>query len=733
MFRNRIFLEWLGALFVGCLLAGWAASVELTQRFDFQLQDLATSFVVGDADPDIALVTIDDASLAQVGSWPWPRDRHGRIVDQLSSSGARAIVLDVLFLEPTSPEQDTALIEAMERFGAVYLPHTFMPARNAQSGIEGMFPAEKLAEVAAAIGHVALDFDPDGAVRRVELLKRGSDPNGGDASFPHLTLQTFRSLTGNEPEVLEQFDSEFPRPIVPLRKVGSYSEVRASQVLRGEVPSSFFAGKTVFVGATAQGLGDTYPVPWSAGSAMSGVEIQANLYDNLKHGLFVQPVSKPVTILFSVLAVVILFVGFRLLSPGRLPAFFIAMLAGILAISLLLPGVTGHWSPPGAALLALLVSYPLWSWRRLSGVVAFLSRESGNLRNIGQTERVEMDGFDEIDREENRLENLVSLVRDRFRFIQTVIREIPDPIVVFDKDGRSALFNERAIGLFGEAQQDLTFQDLVSANRGRFDKDKRELAMEGGRIFTVARASLELTSGDAPSEIVQFHDITAIRNAERERREMLEFLSHDMRSPQVAIIGMAKDAGTPGRDDDRMARISEQAERTLKLADDFVQIARMAEAPLKQEEFDLAGLAEEAADRAHFMAKRFSITLQRAMPEEPTYVIGDPSLVARVIDNLLSNALKFSPEGSEVTLSVVRSPQDAGKIRLEISDQGPGLPPERARDPFRRFGPGDSSKGPSAGLGLAFVAEAARKHAAELAVESEPGQGACFRLDFPAA
>lgn len=723
MFRNRLLLEWLGVLLLGCLFAWWASATKVTERIDFQLQDIATTLMVGERDPSIVIVKVDDASLARAGKWPWPRERQAQLIDRIADTGPDKIVYDVLLLEPATATGDAAMANSIDQAGNVFLPHSFVAAQNAQSGIEPLMPIPPFAEVAAGIGHVALDFETDGAVRRIELLKPAQS-----GTFPHLTLVAHGE--GALAPAANDMIAQETRPIVPLREVHGYPEVHASDVLDGTVPPAFLSGKTVFVGATAQGLGDTYPVASLAGGAMSGVEIQANLFDNLGQGRFVIPVQPALAHLLSVLAVIVLFIGFRGLRPNQLLGFTILLAFAILGTAILLPLLSGLWFPPGAALAAIALSYPLWGWRRLASVVDFLSRESTNLRHIGETERIDASGFDEVDRQSNRLGSLVSLVRDRFDFIRSVIRNVPDPIVVFDRNGRSILFNEQALQLFGEGEEGLALQDLIGTNKGTIDQASGELAIGEGRVFTIARAPLELSSGDAPSEIVQFHEVTALRAAERERREMLEFLSHDMRSPQVAIIGMADDKATAQADQDRLERIKHQAERTLKLADDFVQIARMAEAPLRREEFDLAGLAEEAADRSHFLAQRYGIELIRQIPEEPAFVWGDPSLVARVIDNLLSNAIKFSPEGSQVTLSVRASPADRRKVRLQIADQGPGLPPERVNNPFRRFGSRDESRGASAGLGLAFVAEAARKHEADLKVVSEPGRGACFRLDF---
>jgi signal transduction histidine kinase len=262
-----------------------------------------------------------------------------------------------------------------------------------------------------------------------------------------------------------------------------------------------------------------------------------------------------------------------------------------------------------------------------------------------------------------------------------------------------------------------------------------------GRHFAISHSAAANDGELNGIRVAVLQDVTEARLAEAERRQMLEFLSHDMRAPQVAIISLAGLDGLADDAGDRLHRIRNHARRTLHLADTFVQLARLAEAPLSRDTIDGTMLIDEALDRAHGAAKAGTIKLSFTPPDEPLLLIGDGQVLSRVLDNLIGNAIRYCPAGSEVVLSAARQPGDADKVRLEISDDGPGLPEHRRADPFQRFGNrsparGDQAQGDQAGsvgLGLAFVAEAVKRHHGTVVCHIEPNHGTRFSITLPAA
>lgn len=721
MLRSRLFLEWCAILLFSAGLAWWAAASGAMARLDLPLLDLASTARAAPASDDIVIAAIDERSLAQEGAWPWDRRRLAALVDRLAGAGARVIVLDILLTEPTSPEADAALAGAMARAGNVALPHGFIPAVDRAEGFVAEPPLAALAAAARVTGHVVAEPDSDGAVRHVPLLV-----DAGARRHAHLQLEVHRWLEGNEAAALSHGGPLVARAL-PYRPAGSFRTVPAASVLAGEVPAGFLRGRIVIVGATAAGLGDILPVPAAAGSVMPGAEIQANVLQALAGDEFVRPLSPALLQWLSVLPVLLLFLAFWRLRPLACLLLALALVVAAGLGSLLLAGLGGLWIAPGAAILALVVAYPLWGWRRLAAVSNFLTSESLRLvSSVGEAPVASVGGFDNVARQVSRLHWLVDEMTGRRDFLTRVIEAAPDAICVFAGEGQLQLMNQRARALFGEDTPGLSFRDLVHSSGGGLSADGRELTFADGTCFTVAESG----PGAGGIRVVVLSDITEARRAEEDRRQMLEFLSHDMRSPQVAILGLSEERPGSPAPAERLARIRGHASRTLKLADDFVQLSRLAEVPLEREDVDLAMLAEEAMDSAWFAAREKGIELVRDLPDEPAWVHADGQVLLRAIDNLISNAIRYGPSGSRVTIGVAA--QD-GRVRLSIADQGPGLPPARWEDPFRRFGAREKAAGGGgAGLGLAFVREAVERHGGAIACDTGGEGGTTFVIEVAA-
>lgn len=718
MVVRRLLVEWIILLCCGIALAFFLARGEVTNRFDAQLLDRAAALAREPASEEIVIVAIDDASLAELGAWPWPRDLHARLLDRLAAAGSDMVLLDILFIEPTTAQADTALADAIARNGKVVLPFSFVPRPNALSGTVPEYPLPALVRAAAGLGHVAIAPDADGVLRRFDM-QRESDGE----RYPHFVFTALQGHTHADAGAIA-------RPVISFHPVGSYSRIGAADVIAGRVPDGFLRGKSVVVGATAQGMGDRYAVGARQVDIMPGVETQANLLDAGLHGGLVRDLPPFWSGLLAALALLVQFLAFWRLSPrAGLVATFAIALAVAGGVVLLVP-LAGLWVAPGAAVLLVLLAYPFWSWRRLTSVSAYLEEEAAFLRPEGR-ERAQVEGFDRIARQVARMRALVSHVSEGFALMETVIEAAPDAILVRDSAGLVVMANRRAQGLFPGWREGSPepLAELLADAVAHFDRDRGEIAFPDGRTFLVAQADFEVEKSHEGGDILALREITDTRRREEEKREMLEFLSHDMRTPQVAIIGLSKRIAKEGAQEGLADRVRLQAERTLKLADDFVQIARLEEAELALEEGDLAALVDEACDRAYAAARAKRIRFDSHLPEEPLYAPIDASLIARMIDNLLGNAIKFSPEASTIRIALQSAPT-CGAL-LTIADEGPGLPPERHADPFARFGAHEGRAGPSVGLGLTFVKRVVDKHGGTISVHSASEGGTRFEVELP--
>lgn len=726
----RLFAEWAALLAMAVTGAVALQHSGMTQRLDNQLLDAYSASAAPPKPDDVLIVGIDDRSLDTIGAWPWPRSIHAELIERLNAAGARLIVLDVLFLEPTNPQADTALAEALSRGGNVLLPHTFVARPDAVSGLDPLLPIPELRENAAGIGHAVAEPDTDGILRRFDLTFRTDQ---GD--FPHIALLAHRMLAqakGEESTIAAQSAA-----LIPFRSAQSFDQYSAAQILDGSALDSAIRGKTILIGATAQGMGDRYSVASGEVRLMTGVETQANLLNALNTQSLIEPVPALWPNGVFGLILIILFVTFWFFSPRTGFYAAIALILGLLVTSLGLLSTMQIWFPIGAAVIMIMVSYPLWSWRRLNHVSQYLDREASRL--IGPGAQIERDhGMEYVARQTSRLRGLVSDIEGTLTFIQQVIETAPDAMVVLDHEQRVQVLNTKAASIFSTWQEGdrPTLTELLMTSQANLTNQDSELIAADGGIYLVARAPLhsqpaQLGAADQSSqlrgEILAFREITDLRRLDEERNQMLEFLSHDMRSPQVAIIGLTrKSAGDGNAVKEAMERIRYQADRTLKLADDFVQLARLETPDLQIEDTDLGALIEEACDRAFVQSEAKQIAIHQTLPEEPCFADVDASLVARMMDNLIGNAVKYSEHGSAVEVSLEC---DCEKFpRIIVADTGPGLPEARLVDPFARFGAHQSHAGPSAGLGLALVKKVVDAHEWAINLTSTPGRGTRFEI-----
>lgn len=197
--------------------------------------------------------------------------------------------------------------------------------------------------------------------------------------------------------------------------------------------------------------------------------------------------------------------------------------------------------------------------------------------------------------------------------------------------------------------------------------------------------------------------------------------AHELRTP-LAILRARLDAMPVGED---VNALKEDVDRMIRQVQLLLELARTESAPPQPNaEIDLARLAQDLAARLYPMARRMGRDIAVEAPDTPVHIAGDPVLLDSAIRNLLENALRVSPAGEVVRLVVADGPP-----RVAVADHGPGLDPAALGDmtaPFRQ-GP----RGGSAGLGLAIVAEAAKRLKAQLALaRTDDAGGATFSLTF---
>jgi two-component system OmpR family sensor kinase len=219
-------------------------------------------------------------------------------------------------------------------------------------------------------------------------------------------------------------------------------------------------------------------------------------------------------------------------------------------------------------------------------------------------------------------------------------------------------------------------------------------------------------------------------DSEERMREFIADASHELRTPLTSVRGYAELVRTnpqmPEADRQQyIGQIEEAAKRMGLLVGDLLHLARLGqERPVETEPVDLAVLGHEAVAAHAVMAEDHEFSFTGA-PGASTVVAADRARMRQVLDNLLSNAVRHTPEGTHINVEVAAEDET---VRLTVADDGPGMTPETAERVFERFFRSDSVSHPGSGLGLAIVAAIVKAHGGTVQVASEPGEGTAFTV-----
>ena len=745
--RLRLSFEWLIIGLIASLIVILANTWRGTEAFDNLLYDQLSSISRPAADPNILIVAIDEPSLQALGAWPWSRARHAELIARLQAAKPRSISLDILLSEPSDPQGDAALTKAMAGPSPVFIPlHFNAPGINGKA-YDTILPIPQFASAVGGVGHVNVAFDKDGTVRRAALC---FDPEENGTRWPHVMELAYRSGRDHK-----KSSPAYQRTycganlLIPYAKRGTFVQISYADLLAGQLPDALIKDRDIIIGATATGMRDNFPAPFADGGLLPGVEIMANMLSALNRDNFTLPAPGLVVTLLSLLPMWLLLVGFLRWRPRTALIMSIAIAALVLLSSASML-MTHIWFPPGAALIGLLLIYPLWGWRRLQAMSDFMAFELGALHQEGEASPLPIKpsrNTDLVGRQSEALADAIDQMRDLRRFVSDTLADLPDPMFVTDPNGKVTLAND----LLGERlQHDIVglalneaLDNIVTAEsrpavdrylKGPVDQAGDRMnefvrfTSPGGRTFAMRRAAVESDKNELRGYIYYLADITTLASAEVEREQVLQLLSHDMRAPQSAIIALLDGEINA----DARKRIERNARRTMQLAQDFVDVARMSEAEFDGEDILLADLIRDVADNFWPLAKERGITITVDDDSDAGFVSAEPDSLSRAFANLIDNAIKFSPDDGMIGVKVVRT--DLSLVTT-ICDQGKGIDADILPRLFTRFATGGEQKGRAqgTGLGLTFVMAVVERHRGTITAANGIEQGACFTLSLPEA
>lgn len=287
----------------------------------------------------------------------------------------------------------------------------------------------------------------------------------------------------------------------------------------------------------------------------------------------------------------------------------------------------------------------------------------------------------------------------------------------------------------------LTYDEMpsVRAVRGEEFDDYRiciGAAGAGQRALSASSRTIRDDRGTTTGSVLGYKDITTLVAAIRARDRLLAAVSHELRSPLTTVTGhlemLLDDPVLPRALHERVAVAHRNALRMEAQVSDLIDAAQFERCSptLRVAEIDAAELVVQSVDSCRPAASRQGVSLRHDVPASLPCV-GDPVRLSQVVDNLVSNAVKYSEPGDEV---VCRLRRVGSRFEVEVSDTGVGIAPHELEHVFEPFFRSDSALGstvPGIGLGLAICQQIVEAHGGELSAESQVGRGTTVRLAVP--
>lgn len=714
---------------------------------------------------DILIIEIDEPSLQRLGRWPWPRDIHARLIEQLDAAGAAAVVLDLLLTEPSrESQQDVELAQAMEAYGNVHLPLVLLPERGPGAPYRDILkPLPALMSAAASVGHINTSLDSDGVVREVALKRIRKN-----MAWPQLMT----GVAGIPAQALDTASVRIPYRGWPRH----YPSVSYHDVLEGRLPVTFLRDRVVLVGMTAQGMGDRYNMSLLTNELMPGVEVHAHLLDALRNDSLIRQVSPLSGALLAGLPILLLMLLAWWLRFRYMLTIVLVLWAGSISASLVALHL-GWWWPPSASLIALGLAVVVIIWRTQATLLAWFEQELKVLYREPpilpyRQESLALNEGGKLYQQLQSLEfALTRLVQGR-RFVLDVMHSLPLPIFILNQNGSVLLANRQAEmlgeGVSGEGvsgeevlgknaqgtrpvQHIEDLPDVVSFEEERgfadlwppsaFDTEAAPAMLTGGLCKSVTGSTYRLEMGRLSTSdttmsggwVVWLLDLTSEVAIEVQRASMLSFLSHDMKAPQtraLALIDAQQEPENALPEQVFYQQLEQSLKASLGMINDFIGLTRAKSFHFKHEFVLFEDLVMEVLDQVRPLAcaKRIEVSSE-FNDEDGAPVSGDKGYLARAVFNLIENAVKYGyPNGKvHVTVNV-----DAEWTTLAVADNGPGIreaDTERIFDDYERSSAPGETRGH--GLGLALVKTVAEKHHGTVHCTSELGKGSRFVLRLP--
>jgi two-component system phosphate regulon sensor histidine kinase PhoR len=351
-----------------------------------------------------------------------------------------------------------------------------------------------------------------------------------------------------------------------------------------------------------------------------------------------------------------------------------------------------------------------------------------------------------------QLRDTITALEFRRDELQSMLEGMTAPVVLLDTKLDIRKINPAASKLLGIETEECIGKGMLSVFRSPElydlarkvmdgeDIDETLIRLDGGGAPVYLQTNASIVQGRGTDDagcLLVMNDITRITQLEMMRKDFVANVSHELRTPITSILGFVETLRQsenidPETRDGFLEIIHRQAFRLEHIIGDLMALSRLeeGESGLVRETVGVRELFQGAMDTLAFKAEARNTQIQLDVRNDETCFV-HPILAEQALVNLLENAIKYSPEGSRVTLS---SQTNGEEVIVIVRDDGPGIPESELTRIFERFHRLDKARSREmggTGLGLAIVKHIAIKHGGRVWVESSLGKGCAFHIAFP--
>jgi PAS domain S-box-containing protein len=336
-------------------------------------------------------------------------------------------------------------------------------------------------------------------------------------------------------------------------------------------------------------------------------------------------------------------------------------------------------------------------------------------------------------------------LQDEREFLRALLESLDEGIVACGPDGELRLHNDATTEMLGDDASAFAAAPLSRAFRGERIREAEVVSgADGVESRTVQVNGQPVFDGEGRrlGAVLALHDVTERRRAERLKDEFFALVSHELRTPLTSIVGYLEILREDAEEDDALSEdhrrhldvLDRNARRLQRLVGDLLFVAQLEAGRLTLEPgtVDVAARAGDAVEAVGPRARECGVAIELDVRPLASCA-GDGERIGQVLDNLLANAVKFTPAGGRV---VVRTRQEGDTAIIEVADTGVGIPAgdmDRLFERFFRAGTATEQQIPGIGLGLAITRAIVRAHGGDIDVASVEGYGTTFRVELPLA